>query len=38
MNLKRKNTNSLFDKLWYTKRQQSKRVIINKLEGFVFDG
>lgn len=33
-NSKRKNNNSLFDKLWYTKREE-----ISKSEnGFVFDG
>lgn len=33
----RKNDNSLFDKLWYTKRQTT-RLSQDQMEGFVFDG
>jgi hypothetical protein len=38
MDSRRKNNNNLFDKLWYTKRQEANRVKRDKLEGFVFDG
>lgn len=40
-NSRRKNNNSLFDKLWYTKRQEafrSKQQSEKKFEGYVFDG
>ena len=38
-NSRRKNNNSLFDKLWYQKREESKLKLNNGVKvGFVFDG
>lgn len=38
-NNRRKNNNSLFDKLWYQKREESKIKLNSGVKvGFVFDG